>query len=145
MNQFGARWLENADQGLDGRVFVVLIAKLTSPGVFEKPRFRENLAAIAELDATTRCAGRSFHVAMLPILIDLRGESFRPIYDGITARLEELGIHSFDLSATVRGLHDSDLWMLPIDQHPNEVASALFAERLRQLFQASELLSPPVG
>jgi len=112
------------------------IARLTSASVFDKPRFIENMAAISELDAEVRAAGKTFVVALLPVLIDLQRESFRPVYDGIAARLAERGIEMLDATVAVRGLRDSDLWVLPVDQHPNEIASALFAEHLGTLIRA---------
>ena len=99
------------------------------------PRFLENMSAIEELDAEVRAAGKTLDVALLPVLIDLHRESFRPIYDGIATRLAERGIEMLDTTGVVRGLRESDLWVLPIDQHPNEVASALIAERLRELLE----------
>ena len=93
------------------------------------------MAAIEELDAEVRAAGKAFYVVLLPVLIDLQRESFRPIYVGIAARLAERGIEVLDATGSVRGLRDSDLWVLPVDQHPNEIANALFAERLRDLLE----------
>lgn len=109
------------------------LARITSPSVFEKRKFLENMAAIEALDAEVRAAGKTLYVALLPVLIDLHRESFRPIYDRIGARLAERGIEMLDTTDAVRGLRDSDLWVLPVDQHPNEIASALIAERLQEL------------
>jgi lysophospholipase L1-like esterase len=113
------------------------IAYLTSPAVFEKPTFRSNLRAIVNLRDAAASAGASFQIALLPILIDLRADTFRPVYEEIVRRLGQFGVPTFDLSTSVRGRRDEDLWVLPVDQHPNEVASALLAERLHELLESS--------
>ena len=110
------------------------LASLTSPDVFERPRFRRNFPAIGKLARAAADRGARFRIVLLPVLIDLEAEPFRPVYDELSRRLAAEGIPVLDITDSVRGRRDSDLWILPVDQHPNEVASALFAERLYALW-----------
>ena len=110
------------------------LAYVTTPAVFERSQFRKNFPAILELARTAADRGARFRIVMLPVLIDLKSEPFRPIYDELSRRLAAEGIPVLDITDSVRGRRDSDLWILPVDQHPNEVASALFAERLYALW-----------
>jgi hypothetical protein len=108
------------------------IAYLTSPQAFEREHFHANMPALLELKNTVEARGKTFLVVMLPILIDIREGSFEPIYQGFRERFAEAGIRSIDLTHTVRGQRDDDLWILPVDQHPNEIASGLFARSLAE-------------
>ena len=110
------------------------LAYLTSPAVFERSRYRRNFPAIGELARAAADRGARFRIVLLPVLIDLEAEGFRPVYDELSRRLAAEGIPVLDITDSVRGRRDSDLWILPVDQHPNEVASALFAERLYALW-----------
>ena len=106
------------------------LAYLTSPGVFDRGRFRKNFPAIEKLRRAAADRGARLRIVLLPVLIDLEREGFRPVYDELSRRLTAEGIPVLDVTDSVLGRRESDLWILPVDQHPNEVASALFAERL---------------
>jgi len=110
------------------------LAYLTSPAVFERGHFRRNFPAIGELARAAADRGARFRIVLLPVLIDLEAEAFRPVYDELSRRLTAEGIPVLDITDSVRGRRDSDLWILPVDQHPNEVASALLAERAYALW-----------
>ena len=109
------------------------IAELTSPTMFEKPYFRENLQAISSLQQEAERRKILFRIVILPILVDLKEDTFRPVYQNIMTTLKSREIRFFDLTNTVQG-SDSDYWILPFDQHPNEKANELFANHLVELF-----------
>jgi lysophospholipase L1-like esterase len=106
------------------------LAYLTSPDAFERRHFEKNFPAIVQLARAAEARGARLRVVLLPVLIELEDEIFRPVYDELSRRLAAEGIEVIDVTDTVRGRRDADLWILPVDQHPNEVASALFAERV---------------
>ena len=110
------------------------LAHYTSLEVFERSRYQRNFPAIQELRRVAAESGARFRIALLPVLIDLKAEGFRPIYQELSRRLVAEGIEVLDITGSVRGRQESDLWILPVDQHPNEIASALFAERLFELW-----------
>ena len=92
------------------------------------------MEAIVELDKEARKNGRHLRVVLLPILIDLKQDTFRPVYQTIMTILQTRGIKYYDLTAVIPPLKDSDYWILPFDQHPNEKANAIFANQLTSLF-----------
>lgn len=106
------------------------LAYLTSPRVLELPRFGENFEAIVELAGLARRRGVEFDAVLLPVLVELETDPFRPLYREIAQRLTDRGVRVIDLTETLKGHPERDLWILPIDQHPNEVASALWADAL---------------
>ena len=110
------------------------IMELTSPVVFDKPYFKENLQSILSLQQESEKGHKEFRVVVLPILVDLNQDTFRPVYQNILQILKERGIRFFDLTNSVRGSRDSDYWILPFDQHPNEKANEIFANRLTESF-----------
>jgi hypothetical protein len=110
------------------------ILELTSPAVFEKPYFRENFEAILSLQQESEKGHKQLRVIVLPILVDLNQDTFRPIYQNIMKILKSNGINFYDLTSSVRGSRDSDYWILPFDQHPNEKANEIFADRLTASF-----------
>ena len=110
------------------------ILELTSPAVFEKTYFRENLQAILTLQKEAERGHKDLRIIILPILVDLKEDTFGPVYQNILKILKGKGIHFFDLTNSVGGSRDSDYWILPFDQHPNEKANEIFAKRLTESF-----------
>lgn len=106
------------------------IRELLDPAQLEQSRFRDNMAAIEAMQRESAAAGRRFAVVILPILVDLRAGTFAPLYAAVRRALDARGIASVDLTRTLDGERDASLWILPFDQHPNERANAVFADRL---------------
>ncbi len=112
----------------------VKIKHLTSPEIFETNYYHENMKAIVALKDQAIAEGKQFRLALLPIFIDLQKDTFRPVYDGIKADLQERNIEFFDLTYGYESYSDASMWIFPVDQHPNEVANAIFAEQLTKEF-----------
>ncbi len=110
------------------------IAKITSPDAFENDVFNGNFRAILKLQAEAEKRRVPLVVAVLPVLVDLKKDTFRPVYGEIEKRLTEHGFKYVDLTHGLENYHDSDLWILPFDQHPNEIAHGIFANELRDYF-----------
>ncbi|MEO8755380.1 MAG: SGNH/GDSL hydrolase family protein [Casimicrobiaceae bacterium] len=115
------------------------IRELTDPAQLEKPRFRDNMAAIEAMQRAAEERGRRFAVVILPILVDLRAGTFEPVYAAVRRVLDARGIAYIDLSQALDGARDASLWILPFDQHPNERANALFANQLSAALLAGPL------
>ncbi len=109
------------------------IRKLTSSEVFETEYFQSNLEAIVELQKEARNHGRELRIVLLPILVDLEKDTFRTVYQTIMTKFNERGIQYYDLTAALPPQKDSVYWILPFDQHPNEKANAIFANKLVSL------------
>jgi GDSL-like Lipase/Acylhydrolase len=112
------------------------LRELTSPEAFQHQFFRANFQAIIQLKEEALRARKSLRVIVLPVLVDLKRDSFRPAFDYIMAALKQQGIKYYDLTSFLRNYKDTDLWVLPFDQHPNEKANELFANQLSDLFLA---------
>ena len=110
------------------------IQELTSPARFDRPYFRENLQAILSLKQECVRGHKEFRIVLLPILVDLNQDTFRPVYQNIMKILKSRGTDFFDLRSCIRSSRDSDYWILPFDQHPNEKANEIFANRLTASF-----------
>ncbi|MFN7974695.1 MAG: hypothetical protein U0166_20490 [Acidobacteriota bacterium] len=106
------------------------IRELASPAMLRTLYFQRNLAAVRALDDESRRHGACLVVAILPILVDVKRETFAPTYAAIKDQVEACGIRVVELTRAVPALPDPDLWIMPFDQHPNEVAHAGFARAL---------------
>ena len=108
---------------------------MINPSQFETPYFIDTMNAIKQMNLEAKQENVNFFVVILPILIDVRITTFAPVYDKIKSLFTTYDIQYFDLSNSVSSYEDSDLWILPFDQHPNEVANAVFANRLSILLK----------
>ncbi len=112
------------------------IKKLTSPEIYQAKYYHKNMAAIVDLKNQVQSGEKVFRVALLPIYIDLKKDTFRPVYNTIKEDLEAKGIVVFDLTEGYRSYSDQSMWIMPVDQHPNEKANAIIAEDLAKAFQS---------
>jgi hypothetical protein len=70
-------------------------------------------------------------VAPWPLLVGLdRGYPFEPAHETIRRLCAGAGIPHYDLLQAFRGRPTADLWVHPVDHHPNEVAHRIAAEAL---------------
>jgi hypothetical protein len=106
------------------------IRSITSSAALETPIFKGNFAAILKLNARAKERKAPLIVALLPTLVDLKKKTFAPVYAEIIKRLKENGVETVDLTEGLDTYRDEDLWILPFDQHPNEIAHGIFAEKL---------------
>jgi hypothetical protein len=112
------------------------IKYLTSPEVFQKEKFKQNMRALVQLDAIARRRNIRFYVTILPVLIDVKKKTFTPVYLEIERILQEKGIKHIDLTGSLEAYEDRELWILPVDQHPNEIANEVFARSLASYLAA---------
>ncbi len=83
-------------------------------------------------------AGSRRHVVVFPVLQDLDGAyPFEDIHKKIAAFCRDAGIEHVDLLDTYTGRDAASLWVHPTDQHPNEKAHRLAAERIAQHLDAT--------
>jgi lysophospholipase L1-like esterase len=86
---------------------------------------------ILEMDVEMRRRGGRLLVAPWPLLVALEGDyPFRPAHEAIRRFCLEQRIPYHDLLPAFLGRRTSDLWVHPVDRHPNEVAHRLAAESL---------------
>jgi hypothetical protein len=87
---------------------------------------------LREMNRRTRAAGGRFLVATWPLLVGLDRYAFADVHETIARFCLGAGIPHHDLLPVLRGRPTSDLWVHPVDMHPNEVAHRLAAESLVQ-------------
>ncbi len=89
--------------------------------------------ALRKMHDRRAVAGKRFVVALFPMFVDLEGDyPLRPIHDFMQARLGELGIECLDTLPAFKGRTSAELWVHPVDRHPNELAHRLIAEFLAE-------------
>ena len=91
--------------------------------------FSAGLDRLAEI---ARQHGICAHVLLHTRLIDLGPDHpYLPVYERVTRAAIERGLTVTPTFPLVSGHRDPDLWVGPIDPHPNRRAHSLFAEALR--------------
>ena len=92
---------------------------------------RKTLEYLREMKRRLNRKGARLLVAPWPLFVALeRGYPFTPAHDSIRAFCAGAGIAHHDLLAVFQGRRTSDLWVHPVDHHPNERAHRLAAESL---------------
>ena len=103
------------------------------------PFYAHNLEALKQMQAMAAKKKIPFRVIILPFLVDVQEKTFSETFARVKQSLAEAGIKYLDLSQGWDAFHDQELWITPFDQHPNEVANKLFAERLSDEFRQQKL------
>ena len=99
--------------------------------------WRQTRELIREMERRVNRQGGRFAVAIWPLFVGLEGPyPFAPVHETIGRFCQGAGIPVLDLLPVFEGRRSSDLWVHPVDRHPNEVAQALAAEALAPFVQA---------
>jgi lysophospholipase L1-like esterase len=105
------------------------------------PGWRRTQQYILEMDRRLRQREARLLVAPWPLLVGLDGGyPFEGVHETIRRFCLVHGIAHHDLLAALRGRRSADLWVHPVDRHPNEVAQRLAAESLAP--EIAKLLGP---
>ena len=89
---------------------------------------QQNLRRIAR---EARARGAAVGFAVFPVLVELRGDyPFGEIVDHLVAWGRGEGLPTHDLLPAFRGRDAPELWVTPLDHHPNARAHAIAAESL---------------
>ena len=105
-----------------------------------QPGWRDAAGAIADLARQTRRDGASLLVAILPELHQINGDyPFTRAHAMVRAAAEAAGAPVVELIDGLQGHGpESELWVTPLDDHPNGKANALVAAQLRAWVLAHE-------
>jgi hypothetical protein len=104
------------------------IERLSDPSALEKEYYLKNMQALHVMNQEAIARGSKFFVVLLPILVDLKIDTFKPVYKRILKDIKMKGVEVLDLSSVLSDFEEGSLWILPFDQHPNELASEVFAD-----------------
>jgi lysophospholipase L1-like esterase len=92
------------------------------------PRTQEYLR---QMDAAARGHRARLLVASWPLLVGLEAAyPFEPAHRAVAGFCERAGIPELDLLPAFRGRRTAELWVHPVDRHPNEIAQRIAAEAL---------------
>ncbi len=107
------------------------------PGLWQGTQ--RGLSALRDLLAERRVP---LVVAIFPMMCQLEPELYpcQPVHTMIATFCKDHGIRCVDLLPDFHGLREQDLWVHPIDQHPNHVGHAIFARRIHEFLAAEGLL-----
>jgi len=95
------------------------------------PGWTRTRERILEMDVQMRGRGGRLLVAPWPLLVGLESDyPFRPAHEAIRRYCLEQRIPHHDLLPAFLGRKTPDLWVHPVDHHPNEIAHRLAAESL---------------
>jgi hypothetical protein len=84
---------------------------------------------LREMDRRMRARGGRFLVVLWPLLVGLEGGyPFEDVHRTLDGFFTSAGIAHHDLLPVLRGRRSSDLWVYPVDMHPNEEANRIAAE-----------------
>ena len=86
---------------------------------------------LRDITESARERGATVGLSAFPILVDLEGDyPFQDIVDEVLGFGEAEGLPTLDLTPAFAGQVATDLWVSPVDQHPNAEGHRLAAEAL---------------
>lgn len=89
------------------------------------------MGAVRTIQGTLAAKGVRFIIAVFPMLARLDDYPYEKLHDAIGDICDRLEIEHVDLLDRFRDLDEKDLWVHPLDQHPNDVGHRIIAEGLR--------------
>lgn len=88
---------------------------------------------IAEMNRRQREAGKQFLIVIFPMFVDIDGDyPFAKIHEQLAQHCRQANIDYLDLLPIYRSKKTADLWVHPVDQHPNEIAHRMAADAIRE-------------
>jgi lysophospholipase L1-like esterase len=100
---------------------------------FDSPKWAECKEVLAGMARVAKEDHFRFIVVIFPVFWQLDDQyPFKDIHQKIAAACREAGCECINLLDTYRGLDAPSLWVHPTDQHPNEIAHRLAAERIAE-------------
>jgi hypothetical protein len=99
------------------------------------------LDAIKTMNDSAKKSGSRFVVAIFPIFYKIdSGYPFLKTHAFLSKELTARGVDVVDLYPGYAGRADEDLWVHPVDQHPNELAQKIAAEQIERWIRRSTRL-----
>jgi len=110
---------------------------------FASPGWAECKEVLAGMTKVSREDRFRLVVVIFPVLWELNEQyPFRDLHAEVAAACRQAGCECIDLLDVFKGRRAEDLWVHPTDQHPNEIAHRLAAERIARLLSEPPA-SPP--
>ena len=107
------------------------------------PGLAKTFALIERMKAEAVRHQARFVVAIFPIFYRIgKDYPFKEQHDYVARTLRERGIDVIDLRSAYDGYRDEQLWVHPIDHHPNDLAHRLAAQQIEAWLRAQKILPP---
>ena len=117
------------------------IDSLVDAAEFELKKWERSMQGLSEAKEISASAGSRFAVAVFPFMYELgAGHPFRQFHHMVSRYCANHGIEVVDLLPAFEGHVDTDLWVHPGDQHPNEIGHAIAAEAIADFVASRRLL-----
>lgn len=94
------------------------------------PGWADSQRSLQRIGEHCRARGIPCAVACFPVLMDLAQYPLKAEHAKVGAAARAAGLSFLDLRSEFEGRNERDLWVHPTDQHPNEHAHELAAQRL---------------
>jgi hypothetical protein len=148
--QYEARWLKGSylvshlyariGRQILGRRY---IEQLVDRSKGQRKKWQRSLDALSEAREVATAAGADFAVAIFPFMHRLdASHPFLDFHRLVSNHCSANGIPVLDLFDAFAGRNDTDLWVHPSDQHPNEAAHAIAADAIFGFLRAQGLAPP---
>jgi lysophospholipase L1-like esterase len=107
------------------------IDELVGQSKGQRKKWKRSMKRLGKAHDVARAAGAEFLVAIFPFMYRLDdGYPFRDFHDVVSIYCRNNDIDVLDLLPAFIGQTDTDLWVHPSDQHPNEIGHQIAAEAL---------------
>lgn len=107
---------------------------------FEGDNARRHFELLADMHRRIKGNGSELVIVLFPLLYEFDDYAFADIHDKIGDFCRSEGIPLLDLLPAFSKHDARELWVHPIDHHPNEIAHRIVAEELHAFLKAEELL-----
>ena len=106
-------------------------------------KWNRSMRRLGEARDVARSVGAEFLVAIFPFMYRLDdGYPFREFHDMVSTYCRDNDIEVLDLFPAFQGQTDTDLWVHPSDQHPNEIGHQIAADALYRFVGANPTMNP---
>jgi len=156
--QYERRWIRNSFLAsyLYARVARQILGRkyideLVGRSKGQRNKWKRSMERLSEARDVARSAGAEFQVAIFPFMYRLDdGHPFRAFHEMVLIYCRNNNIDVIDLLPAFIGETDTNLWVHPSDQHPNEIGHEIAADALYPFVAANpaigglaEAASPP--
>lgn len=107
----------------------------------QRNKWKRSLKRLSEARDLARSAGVEFQVAIFPFMYRLDEDyPFRDFHEMVSIYCRNNEIDVLDLFPAFLGRTDTDLWVHPSDQHPNEIGHQIAADALYPFVVANPVI-----
>lgn len=107
---------------------------------FRGDNARKHFALLRDLNQRIETDGSQLVIVLFPLLYGFHDYPFQEIHDKMRSFCQAEGIPLLDLLSAFSRYKDRELWVHPVDHHPNEIAHEIAAAELHAFLKCEGLL-----